>query len=438
MSSDPPLRARLGRLLGVAPGESALVLRGMVYGFLVLAGYAMLKPVRDEIGSEHRELLPVLWTWTFAGVCLVAPLYGLAAARWERTRLVQRVLLICTAILLVFWGCFRLLPDGIGRMRVEVTFYVWTSVFNLYVVSLFWAQMAAAFRSEQGRRLFGLVILGSSLGAVAGPLFVRLLAEPLGAAQMLPCGAASLAVAATLARATAVRAAALPDRLTGDLRGMAAGARAVLASPYLLGVASYLLLSLVGAGFLYFLKAEIAGEAYPVRAERLEFYASLEAAGNGLTVLLQLLVTGRVMHRFGTLPALLVLPLTTAALFAALGTWTVLPVLVACDLGRRAGTYAFSKPAREVLYTVLGDRERFRAKPFLDTVVYRGGDVGVAWLYEGLAAAGLASGALALVVVPCALAWAAVAVPLGRSHRRREPKPEAAPETPAQCDSPPS
>jgi AAA family ATP:ADP antiporter len=423
MASPPLNRTALQRLLNLAPGERAGLLRGMLYGFLVLAGHAVLKPVRDEIGSELRDWLPVLWTWTFIGTCVLAPLYGLAAARWPKERLVPRVLLVCIGCLAVFWALLRGLPPGPSRTATEAVFYVWTSVFNLYTVSLFWAQMTALYRSEQGRRLFGLLTLGSSMGAIAGPLLVRLLAGPLGNAQMLPIAAGLLGGAAICSRATALRSSPVAGATAvapGDLRGVATGLRTLFRSRYLMAVAGYLLLSLVGAGFLYFLKAEIAGEAFTDRARRLEFFALVEAAGNSLTVLLQIFVTGRVMGRFGTLPALLVLPVLTAGLFAALGTWTTLPVLVACDLGRRAGNYAFSKPAREVLYTVVDERARYRTKPLLDTVVYRGGDVGVAWLYEALASAGMAAGALAWAVVPCALAWAVLAVPLGRGHRRRE------------------
>ncbi len=392
----------------------------MVYGFLVLAGYMVLKPVRDEFGSEHRELLKTLWTWTFVVMCIVAPIYGWIAARVPRRLLVPGVLGFGVICLLIFRLLFALLPDGEGRVRVEIVFYVWVSVFNLYAVSLYWAQMAAHFRSDQSRRLFGLVMVGSTTGAVVGPLLVTFLVPWIGVPQMLILAAALYTAAASCSFWVPAREDVQARALPGDLRGLGAGLRTVIASPYLRGFAIYLLLSLVGTGFLYFLKADIARDAFPDRVDRTRFFSSVEAAGNGLTVLLQIFVTGRVMSRFGALPALLILPLVIALAFGVFGTWHVLPVLVGVDLLRRAATYAFSKPAREVLYTVVGERERFRAKPFLDTVVYRGGDVGVAWLFELLASFGWSAGALAWFVVPCALAWAAAAVPLGRSHRTRE------------------
>ena len=424
MSPEPPYRALIRRLLLLQPGERKPLMRTALYAFLVMASYAVLKPVRDEIGAEHRDVMERLWTGTFLVMVAVAPLYGWMAARWPRRKLVARVFVGFIAVLLGFWALLHLLPEeSAARRRTDYSFYVWVSVFNLYVLSLFWAQAATAFRSEQGRRLFGLVALGLSLGMVVGPLLVRLTAEDLGATQMLLLSVGLLVLAMLFTpRPAPEPAGADPVTVTADEvpgGGVWDGALAVVRSPYLAGIAAYLLLSLVAPGFLYFLKAEIAGAAFADRAARLDFFSSVDLASNTLTFVLQLCVTGRVMRRFGTGPALLALPLLTALLFAALGTWPTLAMIVAIELTRRAANFALAKPAREVLFTVVGDRERYRAKPFLDTVVYRGGDVGVAWMHEGLSAV-LSTGGVALAVVPFAMLWAGFALRLARFHRKNE------------------
>jgi AAA family ATP:ADP antiporter len=197
------------------------------------------------------------------------------------------------------------------------------------------------------------------------------------------------------------------------------GFSAIFSSPYLLLLAAYLLLYLVAPGFIYFMKAELSREAFVDRSHRVAFFAQVELAANSLTLLLQVLVTGRVLKNLGVTAGLLILPLLTLILFAGLGMWTVLPIVVACDIARRVGNFAFAKPAREILYTVVSPEERYKSKTILDTVVYRGGDVAVGWFYSMLSGIGFAMSQIVWVVVPIAGLWATVGVILGRAHRRR-------------------
>jgi AAA family ATP:ADP antiporter len=179
------------------------------------------------------------------------------------------------------------------------------------------------------------------------------------------------------------------------------------------------LLYLVAPGFIYFLKAELSRDAFADRSQRVAFFAQVELAANSLTMLLQVLVTGRVLKSLGVTAGLLILPVLTLILFAGLGMWTVLPMVVACDIVRRVGNFAFAKPAREILYTVVSPEERYKSKTILDTVVYRGGDVAVGWLYTMLSGIGLALAQIVWVVVPIAGLWATVGMVLGRAHHRR-------------------
>jgi AAA family ATP:ADP antiporter len=298
-------------------------------------------------------------------------------------------------------------------------------VFNLFVVSVFWSFMADIFDNEQARRLFGFIAAGGTSGAICGPLVAAALAQPLGPTNLLPVSALLLGVAVLcIHRLSAWRSRQADTRATTAAAEQAiggsifAGIRLVLRSPYLLGICVLMLLFTTLATFLYFQQAQIVRDSFSDPAERTAVFAGIDLAVNSLTLVFQLLLTGRLVKWLGLGWTLALVPLLLAAGFLALGLAPVLAVLVVVQVLRRAGNYAIMRPAREMLYVVLGREEKYKAKNFIDTVVYRGGDAVSAWAYAGLRALGLSLSTIAFIAAPLALVWAAVAYRLGRAQTR--------------------
>jgi AAA family ATP:ADP antiporter len=300
---------------------------------------------------------------------------------------------------------------------------VWASVFNLFVVSVFWSFMADIFSNQQARRLFGLIAAGGTCGALAGPVITTALAVPLGATNLLPISALCLLWAVLcvhrLGAWSARQAGTLPgaqaDQTASPMGGrLLDGVRLVLRSPYLLGICVLMLLFTTLSTFLYFQQAQIIADRFADSDQRTSVFAAIDLAVNGLTILLQILVTGRLVKAVGLAATLALVPLMLAVGFVALGLAPVLAVLVAVQVVRRAGNYAIMRPAREMLFVVVGREEKYKAKNFIDTVVYRGGDAVSAWCYAGLQALGFGLAQIAWLAVPLALLWGRLGHGLGR------------------------
>lgn len=287
--------------------------------------------------------------------------------------------------------------------------------------------MADLFSNVQARRLFGFIAAGGSAGAVTGPALTAALAPLLGPANLLLVATVFLAVALLcigrlLAWSTTAPENTAPDTDTdagrGTGGGMWAGLRQVLVSRYLLGICLYVLLYTTLSTFLYFEQAHIVRDAFAAPGERTRLFAAIDLAVNALTIVVQLFLTARVVRWLGMGGTLALVPLGVAAGLVMLGAFPGLIVLVSVQVLRRAGGYAVSRPAREMLFTVVDREERYKAKNVIDTLVYRGGDAASAWLYTGLAALGLGLGAIAFIGVPLALLWAYNGVLLGRRQER--------------------
>ncbi|MFP4560431.1 MAG: NTP/NDP exchange transporter [Thiohalorhabdus sp.] len=427
----------LNRWVGVREGEVWALVWAFLYFFSLLAAYYVVRPLRDEMGIEGGvENLPWMFTATFLAMLAAVPLYGAASARFPRRRLVPGVYLFFLANLLAFYAAFRMAADPAWVARV---FFVWVSVFNLFVVSVFWTFMADLFTNEQGRRLFGAVAAGGSAGAVAGPALATGLVQVLGTHELILVSAALLAftlvcIARLLTQAPRLRAEgeaeeeagedAGPEETEGGLGGGAwAGVRLLARSPYLLGVAGYILLYTATSTFLYFLQAHIVEDHLADADARTALFAAMDLAVNILTVGTQLFVTGRILSRLGVGVGLALLPGLVAAGFAVLAFAPLLGVLVVFQVLRRAANYAVARPAREVLFTVVGREARYKAKNVIDTVVYRGGDAVTGWAFAGLTGLGLGLAGVAAVAVPLALAWLGLGLALGRRQEARAANP---------------
>ena len=410
----------LAKVVEVRPGERRALLWSFAYFFLILAAYYVLRPLRDNAGiSGGTRALPWLFTATFFVMLAAAPLYGWLVARLPRRRLIPLVYHFFAANILVFW---LLLTFGIGQQLAYQVFFVWLTVFSLFAVSVFWSYLADLWRSDQGKRLYGFIAAGGSLGALAGPLLTRALVEPLGPVNLFLVSAllleAALFCALRLGRATeGFTGTATPPAIGGSAFD---GLIAVLRSPYLGGIATWVGLLSLGGTILYLLQAEVVSAATQDAAERTRIFATIDLWVGVLQILLQLALTGRLITRFGTGPAVAFVPLVFAFGFGVLAAMPALMAVMMFQAAQRVGNFAVSNPAREILFTAADREDKYKAKNVIDGVLFRGADMASSWLFHLLyAVMGLTIPLLALVMVPVSLAWAALGLLLGRMQERR-------------------
>ena len=408
------------------PEEVRALLCSFAYFFFLLAAYYVLRPVRDEMGiAGGVKNLPWLFTATFIVMLAVVPVFGAMVARIPRRRFIPLVYHFFVANILIFW---LLLTFKFAMADTAKVFFVWISVFNLFAVSVFWSFMSDLYASEQGKRLFGFIAAGGSAGALLGPAIAVWLAEPIGRANLLLIAALLLEFAVLCAMRLESAADALktntPISNTTAPREAAlggswiAGLIMVARSPYLAGIALWVaLLSLAGT-FLYFQQASIVSALTDDPNKRTAIFAQIDLAISLLTITVQFLATGKLIRRFGAGPAAAFLPLVFAAGFLMLALTPMLWVVIAFQATQRAANFAISNPAREVLFTVVGREEKYKAKYVIDNVVFRGGDAASGWLFHALRGLGMELNAIALAAVPVALGWFALALALGRSHEK--------------------
>jgi len=427
--NETVLHRWLARVVNVRPGEARALCWSFAYFFCLLAGYYVLRPLRDEMGiAGGVRNLPWLFTATFFVMLAVVPVFGAVVAKLPRRRFIPLVYHFFVLNIAVFW---LLLTLDIAAVHVARAFFVWISVFNLFAVSVFWSFMADLYASGQGKRLFGFIAAGGSAGALLGPAVTVALAVPLGPVNLLIVAAVLLEAAVLCAlrlEAAAPRlkteapAGATPasrPENAGMGGGWLAGVSLLLRSRYLAGIALWVaLLSLAGT-FLYFQQANIVAAASDDPAVRTRIFATIDLAIGILTILVQFAATGRLITRFGAGPAAAFLPAVFCLGFLALWLAPALWVVIAFQAAQRAANFAISNPAREVLFTVLEREEKYKAKNVIDIVVFRGGDAVSGWLFAALRGAGLEPGAISLATVPVTAAWLALALALGRVHERR-------------------
>jgi AAA family ATP:ADP antiporter len=353
----------------------------------------------------------------------VNPPFAALVAKLPRVRFISLTYRFFILNLLIF---IVLLHGASGAQHVWVgrVFFIWASVFNLFVVSVFWAVMVDVFDNEQGKRLFGFIAAGATLGGIAGSSITAAFAQHVAPTYLLAISAVLLEVAIFSVRRLSRLSAALQRRPAGQQEeqpiggSLFAGVTHVFSSPYLANVGAYILLFTVTSTFLYFQQAEIARQAFADRAARTAFFARIDLLVNTLTLVAQLFVTARVLRAIGVGLTLAVLPILSAVGFAGLALAPLMAVLVTYQVLRRAGNFAFARPTREVLFTVVSREDRYKAKSFLDTVIYRTGDQVGAWSYAGLGFAGLGIAGVSVVAIPLSLAWLVNSIWLGHKQER--------------------
>ena len=389
-----------------------------VYGFFIMSSYYILRAVRDEISSADRGNLQIIWTAVFLVMLLAVPAYSWLASKWSRDVFVPLVNRFFIACLLVFWLCLALLPET-ARPWIDRVFYVWTSVFALFVVTVFWGLLADCFDNAQAKRMFSFIAVGSSIGGILGSSLTAGLAEIVPTFALLLLACIPLEIASWCALALHRRFDTGNIRTQGEstraISGNAwSGMKAVIASPYLIGIAGFIMLMTFASTMLYFQQANLVAEAFTDRGVRTAFFAKVDLAVSILTIVFQVYLTARIIRWLGVGLTLALVPVAVAVGFLALGVYPTLAVLVVVQVAYRAGRYGLTKPAREILWTVLDRQAKYKSKPFLDAAIYRGGDLVSGWIYTGLAAIGLSIGMIAFVAAPVAAVWAMVGLGLGR------------------------
>ncbi len=432
--ADPSL---LSRFVRVEPGEGPGLAWASVSFFFLLSGYYIIRPLREEMGASAGGGFALNWLFigTLGGTFLVTPLFGALVSRVPRRVFVPVVYHALAASFVAFYVALSVL-SGPHRLGVARFFFIFVSTFNLLIVSVFWGFLADLFRSEQAKRLFGAIGLGGTLGGIAGGTITASLAKTLGPVPLLLVAAALFECAvfcmSRLARAYHVderssgdaaarpAAPAAPDAPAGGVppgTGALSGLRLFAKSRYLLGIASFLLLYTVGSTFLYLAQARIVRAAFHDAGSRTAFFAKADLTVNVLTAFMQLFLTGRLLPLVGLGPALAFLPLLTSAGFFALGASPTPVTLFAFQVSRRAAEFAFVKPAREALFTVVSREEKYSAKSFIDTFVYRTGDAFGALADRLVAFLGLGPAGFAWAFLPVAGLWMWNALALGSRQR---------------------
>lgn len=424
------LQRTLQRWVSIEPNEIGAVVWSNFYFMSLLCGYYILRPMREEAGiAGGIENLDWMFTGTLIAMLAAVPLFGWVAARYRRMVMLPVVYFFFIGNILIFYFLFK---SGISRAYVARAFFIWVSVYNLFIVSVFWSFMTDIYTNPQARRLFGFVAAGGTIGALIGSALTLALVQPLGPDNLLLISAGLLGFAVfciyrlgAWTRAnprTSTGGDTTPDQTpSGDAErpmggSIFAGIPLVLKSPYLLGICIVMLLFSTLATFLYFQQAEIIRDNFADSAKRTEVFAAMNFAVQAITVIVQIFLTAKIVERIGMAWTLALIPIGLALGFLILGWAPVLGVLIVMQVLRRAGNYSIMKPAKEMLYVVLGKEEKYKAKNFIDTVVYRGGDAGGAWAYSGLQTLGFSLSAIAFIAVPLAGVWAWVSFRLGKKN----------------------
>ncbi|MGN7831094.1 NTP/NDP exchange transporter [Pseudoxanthomonas sp. 22568] len=425
MSDASPRPNLIARLFNVEPRETAAVVAGLALFFLLFTGYFMLRPVRETMGvAGGVDNLQWLFTGTFVATLAAMPLFGWVAARVRRRHILPWTFGFFVLNLLVFAALFAWKPENVWIAR---TFYIWLSVFNLLTISLAWSVLADLFVVAQAKRLFALMAGGASLGGLFGPILGTLLVAPLGHAGLVLLSAlflaGSIAAANWLQRWRDAHPLPIQDGATRSrpLGGNPfAGATAVFRSPYLLGIALFVLLLASVSTFLYFEQARLVAEVFPDRTRQTQVFGLIDTIVQSLAILTQIFITGQIARRLGVGILLVLVPLITAAGFLWLALAPTFAVFAVVMVVRRAGEYALVRPGREMLYTVVGAEDKYKAKNFIDTVVYRGADALSGWVKRMLDLVAEHPALAMFIGAGIALVWAGNGAWLGRAQRRRE------------------
>lgn len=415
------LYSTLRRVIDVRAPEVPALAWSWLYIFAVLSSYYIMRPIRDQMGvAGGVNNLQWLFTGVLVGMILLNVPFAYLVKKLPRSRFIPIAYRFFALNILLFAIVLHF-ADGEQTIWVGRIFFIWISIYNLFVVSIFWALIVDIFNSEQGKRLFGFIAAGATIGAIVGSGLTASLARHVPIPLLLIGSVILLEVAVFAVRRLSKLSTSLgkqpqDGRVVGG--SIWAGITHPFKSLYLGGVSLFILLFAITATFLYFEQASIVKANFADRGAQTAFFASVDLAVNVLTLVVQLFFTGRIVRWLGVGITLALLPALTLFGFAALAFIPALSSLVIFQILRRSSDYAIARPTREVLYTVVPREDRYKAKSFIDTVVYRGGDQVGAWTYAGFAAIGLGTSAIAMVAVVLAAIWFLTGLWLGKSQEK--------------------
>jgi len=411
--------AFLGRLAQVRPGEAPVLGWAWLYIFSVLSSYYIMRPIRDQMGvAGGVNNLQWLFTGTLIGMLVLNIPYAFLVKTLPRTRFITVTYRFFAANILLFAIALHF-ADAEQTIWIGRAFFIWISIFNLFVVSVFWALIVDTFNSEQGKRLFGFIAAGATIGAITGSSITATLARHVptpfllvGAIMLLEVAVFSVRHLSRLSEALNAR----PQEAAGQPigGGVLAGITHPFKSAYLANVSLFILLFAITATFLYFQQASLVRDNFHDRGAQTAFFAQIDLVVNVITLVVQLFFTGRIVGILGVGVTLAILPALTLLGFGALAALPAVSTLVVFQVLRRSSDYAIARPTREVLYTVVPREDRYKAKSFIDTVVYRGGDQVGAWAYALIAMTGFGSALMATIAIGLAVAWLINGLWLGR------------------------
>lgn len=399
--------------------ELAIVAWGALTFAALLASFTAFRPVRDALVLDgNPDDIAWLFTTTFAAITIASPIWSAVLARRPKRTVVPIVFHVFAVCALVFaW----VVAEAVAPRLVGRVFYVWASVFNLFVVSVFWSLLADLLGPSTARRLYGPIAAGGTLGAFVGPLLTKLLLSTIGLAGVLVMSAVLLEIAVIGVWRVRVAGEALAPEHAVEIPsgGALTGLREVARSPFLLAIVGYVLCTACAATFMYLEQASIVSRVLPDRLARADFFASVELWTAGATLVVQLLLAGPLLTRLGPGLVLLALPIAQGIGISALAMAPSLGVLAVAQVVSRTATHGLTRPARELLFTVIDRDAKYHAKNAIDTIAYRLGDFGSSWLHKGLLALGAGSAAVAVAAVPLVILWVTLATILGVGFRRR-------------------
>jgi AAA family ATP:ADP antiporter len=416
-----PFAKALKVIAKVEPAEIKAVVLSFIYFFFLMTSYFILRPLRDTMGTVYGVAhLQELFTGTFIVSFIVAPIYAGFASRIRLATFLPWVYGFIALTMLIFYVLFQRVAND---RWVAASFFVWTSTFNLLTISVFWSLMADIYSRAQAKRLFGCIAAGGTVGTICAPAFTVLFVNSVGTNTLLLISAAGFAITAVLVRmveAEKRRLLALGQESQGTSLDHKLGGNPfdgftlLFMSSYLLMIALFILLMTTISTVIYFQLQDLITHEFATRAARTRAFATIDLATNSIAVVIQLFGTGRFIQRFGVTAGLLLNPIIMVLAFLAVAFSPVLMVLGTIQVVRRFSEYAIAKPSRDMLFTVVDQQAKYKAKNVIDTVVYRFGDLTSAWLSAAVLPFGVAGLAVAGLVVSAI--WFPIAYVLGKRY----------------------
>ena len=402
-------------------------IKAVIFSFLfvvvLMTAYYILRPVRDAMASDWTDAeVSLLWTLNFFISAGIVALYGAAVSKFRFRLLVPTMYGIFALSFVIFYFLGSISED---RILIDKAFYVWVSVFSLFHISIFWSFMSELFTKEQSGRLFGIIAAGASIGGLIGPSITAFFSVSLGIDSLMLIGSMMLLIPIPIIFYLQLLKTTDLNNGTSDLPptnqpiggNPIAGFKMLFSNPYLISIALFIFLYTGISSFVYFELKNLLSDLS--RPERIMIWAQMDLAVNVLSISMGLFITGRIVSRFGMSVTIALVPVIVCIGLLVLAISPLLGVVMILQIVRRAGNYGVTRPAREMLFTLVDRETRFKAKPVIDIVAYRGSDMLMAWLFTGLTQGlGLGLAAVAAIGAGIAALWSLVGIYLGRWFER--------------------